>query len=559
MACGDDSSSLDAGDAEVLDAGAGDSGAGDSGADAGSDAGSDAGPLPDYPEQTVPSSRVVDGVRIETVEVDVPAPPPNPTTDVETPAALNKIRVQRYRRDVEPAAEANSIVIAMPGILAGAASLDGLARGLVTESDDVVEVWIVDRRSNALEDLRGMNTAERSENAEIATQYYRGEASIGGESFPGLLAQSELGYMSEWGLATLARDVHALIGNVDEEHRRERVFLLGHSLGASFAEAYAAWRFEDGTRGAEELAGIVLVDGALGSESISEEEYNEGFSSGGFGSSGLEGIREDSPALAIPFLGIDIYILAEQMALRARFDPEGVVDDSQRDDSLSLLLGYPRNAVPTFTNNAAFGLPFDDASGALAFARLGVGEPLGDTEAFTSLLGEELTRPVLSDGAVVWQDGPASGEASTMEEFTRSFTAGPTNYAEWYFPARLPLDLAASSGASLAEDSWQAEQGLRSFDGALIDAPILAVACALVGSTTRYDAIRERVAQVIGEGRPLSGASRADEGAFVVIDATDLLHLDPGVAAESSRNPTIGATAAFLAENSADGAVVVMF
>ena len=175
----------------------------DVGTDVGTDAGGDAGPLPDYPEMTVPASRAVGDVRIETVEVDVPAPPPNPMTGVETPAALNKIRVQRYRRDVEPAAEANSIVIAMPGILAGAASLDGLARGLVAESDDVVEVWIIDRRSNALEDLRGMNTAEMSENAEIAAQYYRGEATIGGESFPGLLAQSEIGYMSEWGLATL--------------------------------------------------------------------------------------------------------------------------------------------------------------------------------------------------------------------------------------------------------------------------------------------------------------------------------------------------------------------
>lgn len=527
--------------------------------DAGFDAGTDAGPLPDYPEQTVPASRAVDDVRIETVEIDVPAPPPNPTTNVETPAALNRLRVQRYRRDVEPAAEARSIVIAMPGILAGAASLDGLARGLVAESGEAVEVWIVDRRSNALEDLRGMNTAEMSENAEIAAQYYRGEATIGGEAFAGLLAQSELGYMSEWGLATLVGDVHALIGNVDAEERRQRVFLLGHSLGASFAESYAAWRFPDGTRGAEELAGIILVDGALGSESITEEEYNEGFTSGGFGSSGLTGIREDSPALAIPFLGIDIYILAEQMALRARFDPEGVVVDSLRDDSLALLLGYRRTAVPAFTNNAAFGLPFDDASGALAFARLGVGEPLGETEAFTSLLGEELTRPVLSDSAVVWQDGPASGEASTMDEFTRSFTAGPTNYAEWYFPARLPLDLAASSGASLAEDSWQAAQGLRSFDGGLIDAPILAVACALVGSTARYDAIRERVAQVIGEGRPLSGSSRDDEGAFVVIDAIDLLHLDPGVAAEGTRNPTISAAAAFLVQNSAEGFVDVTF
>ena len=555
VACGDDSStSMDAGgDVQAPDAGS------DAGADVGSDAGSDAGPLTDYPELAAPTSRSVDSVRIETVEVDVPAPPANPTTGAETPSALNKIRVERYRRDVQPAAEARSIVIAMPGLLAGAASLDGLARGLVAEADDAIEVWVIDRRSNALEDLRGMNTAEMSENAEIAAQYYRGEATVGDVAFTGLLAQSELGYMSEWGLATLVGDVHALIGNVAAEERRERVFLLGHSLGASFAEAYAAWRFTDGTRGFDELAGIILVDGALGDAPITEDEFNEGFSFGGFGSAGIGDIRSESPTLAIPFLGIDIYVLAEEMALRARFDPEGVVTDPLRDESLALLLGYPRGAVPMLTNNAAFALPFDDASGALAFARLGVGEPVGETETFMSLLGDELTRPVGSDSAVVWRDGPASGEASTMEEFTRSFTAGPTNYAEWYFPARLPLDIVASGGARIAEDSWQAAQGLRSFDGALIDAPILAVACALIGSTERYDAIRARVAPSIGEGRPLSGASRTDAGAFVVIDALSLLHLDPGVAAQGSRNPAIGATTAFVAQNSAEGSVGVAF
>ena len=561
-ACGDDSSLPDAGLDAATDA------ATDTGSDAvvpldadsdAADSSVDAGPLPDYPEETAPASRAIGDVRIESVAFDVPAPPPNPTSGEATPIELNRIGVERYRRDVEPAAEARSVVIAMPGLLAGAASLDGLARGLVSESEEAIEVWVIDRRSNALEDLRGMDTAEVSENAEIAAQYYRGEATIDDEAFAGLISQSELSYMSEWGLATLVGDVHALIGSVEEDQRKARVFLLGHSLGASFAEAYAAWRFEDGTRGVEELAGIVLVDGALSDEPITEEEYSEGFSVGGFPSEGIDEIREDSPTLSIPFLGVNIYIRAEEMALRARFDPEGVVEDSLRDDSLSLLLAYPRDAVPMFTNSAAFALPFDDASGALAFARLGVGEPVGDTENFTSLLGDELTRPVLADAAVVWQDGPESGEASSMEEFTRSFTAGPTNYAEWYFPARLPLDIVASGGARIAEDGWEAAQGLRSFDGALIDAPILAVACALIGSTERYDAIRARVAPVIGEGRPLSGASREDAGAFVVLDALTLLHLDPGVSAVGSRNPTIGATLYFLAQNSAAGSVDLAF
>ena len=82
---------------------------------------------------------------------------------------------------------------------------------------------------------------------------------IDGRVFEGFLQSANATFMSEWGLATHLEDLRKVIELVPADARRDRVFLLGHSLGASFAELFAAWRFEDGVRGAELLAGVVLL------------------------------------------------------------------------------------------------------------------------------------------------------------------------------------------------------------------------------------------------------------------------------------------------------------
>ncbi len=59
----------------------------------------------------------------------------------------------------------------MPGFLGGGPSFDGIARSVVrrcTEDGFPVEVWAIDRRSNGMEDLAGMNDAESAGDAEIA-------------------------------------------------------------------------------------------------------------------------------------------------------------------------------------------------------------------------------------------------------------------------------------------------------------------------------------------------------------------------------------------------------
>lgn len=537
VACGDDDgapdATMDAPDADV-------------GVDAGSDVGTDAGPPPDYATMDVPHSTTPEpGVRRELVIVPGVTPPPNPTTGSETPAELNATRVARYRADVEPAREARAVIVAMPGFLAGVGSLDGLARGLVRESSGLVEVWVIDRRANLAEDLRGMNTAEASGHPEIADQFYFGDATLDGERFSGFARQADLDYASEWGLETHVGDVHQVIAQVPAAERQARVFLLGHSLGASFAEAYAGWRFEDGTRGVDELAGVILVDGVLANEPGTEESYRDGSTRVGFPTPGVTEIRERERVASLPLLGVDIYARAEIMSLRVLDAPEATVMDRGRDSTFNILFGYRRSETPRLTNEAALAFAFDDASGPLAFARAKLGEFDGATEDYTSgIFDSMLVRPP-AGSAMGWVDAPAAGEVTGIAEFASAFTHGGTNFAEWYFPYRLTVDLEAVGGAAIAEASWQADEGLRVFDGPRMDAPVLAVACALVGDVDAYEAVRARIAPAIGEGRPAAGTSRDVDAAFAIVDATSLAHLDPGLAGDASRNPTIGAALAF--------------
>ncbi len=243
----------------------------------------DAGPPPDWTLAEPPASDVPEtGVRRDVFVVPGVAAPPNPTTGTATPSELQATQVVRYREDVATPKPARAIVVAYPGTFGGAGSYDALARALVLRgaaSGETTEVWAIDRRSNLLEDLRGMATATVAGNPEIAQGYYYRSDTIDGAAFAGFRTQDSVDFMSEWGLATLLEDVRRVIALVPEGDRVGHVFLMGHSAGAGVAETYAAWRFGEGAearRGAEELAGVILVDGASQGEAITEDGVSRG-------------------------------------------------------------------------------------------------------------------------------------------------------------------------------------------------------------------------------------------------------------------------------------------
>ena len=468
------------------------------------------------------------------------AAPPNATTGGVTPTALEATQVARYRVDVDPPAAAHAIIVAYPGFLGGAGTFDGLARAMVRQSAETgapVEVWAIDRRANLLEDLTGEDAAEGAGDPERATRYYFNGADEDGQHFSGFKDQADVDYMSEWGFTVHAEDLHRVIALVPKEARRDRVVLLGHSLGASFAEAYAASRLADGTHGVDELAGLVLIDGVLGDAPISETAYHAGMPSVTGDSLGLDAIRSTTRYQSLPFFGVELYARIEILSLRALLHPDALTVDASRDDFLRLALALGPDALPKLTDQAVLGFGFDAAFNPFSFARATLGKPTGGPLASYSstLSGETLSQPSDPNSRYAWSDDAQSGAITTVAGLAHAFVDGRTNFAEWYFPARLGLDLAAVGGARVAEGSWQAQAGLRVFDGASIDAPILAVAAALV-TTDQLTAVRRRVAPAIGAGRVAAGLTRDDPRAFRLVQPAGEAHLDPVLAGTGPTN-----------------------
>jgi len=500
-------------------------------------------PVAPTPYAPPPSSVVVEEgpirIRREVFFVEGVKPPPNPTTGSATPTEYDRVRVVRYRVDSETPVAARAVAVLMPGFLGGAGSYDPMARAIVRRSSqtDVFEAWAIDRRSNLLEDHHGLDVAEVRKDPELAKRYYFEEGAVEDETFGGFVGQAQVDFASEWGLETTVGDLRKVVELVAPEDRKARVFLVGHSLGATIVEEYAAWDFA-GKPGYDELAGLVLVDGVSQHEgaaaiSITEEEYLQGppIGVGSYLSPGLETIRKSTRFIALPFLGQDVYPIAAIAAMRATYSPAAIVDDPYRDNAFRTLLSL--TDLPRMTNRAAMGFAFDDASNGLSFAAVSCGEskggPLGE---YDGLLGGKLLHPTDPSATYDWVEYDATNprEHTSLDDISRSWFEGPgLDFAEWYFPARLSLDAQIANTLVLAPGDWPYDAyGMRAIHGASMDLPIYGAVAGLLATTTTLDALRALVQDVpIGPGRPLEGTPRTDPDAFAILDITKLTHIDP--------------------------------
>jgi pimeloyl-ACP methyl ester carboxylesterase len=481
-------------------------------------------------------------------------PAANPETDENTPSELNQARVVRYIAADDPSPAPRAIIIAVPGFLGGGPSFDGLARSIVRRSAEdgfPVEVWAIDRRSNGMEDLTGMNAAEREGDAEIAWDYYFGEGEADGRTFAGYVPQADASYMSEWGLETHLEDLRAVLDLIPEAQQRGHVFLAGHSFGASLVELYAAWRFKaDDKRGFDQIAGMIFLDGLMGDTPTQEEDFV----------ADLADIRTSNRYTTLPLLGIDVYTSAEIVALRTWFDPSGIIDDPVRDTTFEILFGLGVNQMPEATNIATLGLAFDSMHQPLSFSRTTLGTLTGGpTEDFTfPLAGDDvLQRPSDPDATYDWIDAFDSDpkEFTPARNLARSFTIGDSNFAEWYFPQRISLDAGAARGGNVDEAGWQVAYGIRAFDGELNDAPAL---CILARNADRCDALRTRLAPTIGPGRPQAGATRDSDLGLTAIEAVGMAHLDLILSDERAEaNLVPNAVATFLETHTEPGTITL--
>jgi pimeloyl-ACP methyl ester carboxylesterase len=556
---------LDAGaDASAGDAGASDAVAAEDSAveDASADGG---GAARDITVAPAMNPRVIEpGVVRSVARVAVSAPPANTVmgrAPVPTPTELNFVQVLQYRAEGTEPGSARSVIVAVPGFLGGAGSFDGLARALVkrgAREGRSVEVWAIDRRSNLLEDLAGMDAAEAMDDPELARLYYVSRSiSVNGRRFAGhpTANGASLAYMSEWGLPMLVGDIRAVINSVGRG--KQRVTLMGHSLGGSIVEAYSSWRFADDMRGYDTIAGLAVVDGVAGGTSVTEAQYLNGGAPapGGFGmAQGITMLRASGPYfVALPLLGVQAVVLAEIVARRALKAPEAVVTDARRDELLRTLLSLDR--VPPLTNAAAMGFAFDADSCALSFAAMNIGRPVGPTTRVASVLGPMITAPSDPMTTYRWTDAPMSAppEFTPMRSAALGWAASPSNFSEWYFPARLTLDVSVLGDMRIAEGSFAWREGVRASLGGQVDVPVLAIGTGLVRERARFDAMVPRLSATVGAGRPNAGAARTDDRGFRVLMLPEMSHIDPIMAPESSApaNPVPAALLDFASANTA--------
>ena len=386
---------------------------------------------------------------------------------------------------------ARRVLVLVPGTYGGAGNFRLVARDIVKRVPGL-QVWAWDRRTQGLEDT---SVFERG-NPDDAFAYYLNFQPVGGRTFDPVNGAEDTPYAREWGLETSLEDLRRVVLSARDGGRR-KVILGGHSLGGSTVMAYASWDFK-GRPGYRDLAGMVLIDGALDSTRprLSASDARAGKSA----------IEEGDPFADL--LGLNLPwaagVFAETGALFARKAP----------DAPAALADYP--LLPAAfkppvraTNEAGFGYAFDidTAPPALGLLHVRAGR-LADA-------GDP--RP--------WIDG----ENTPVQRLARTFGTEPANGVEWYFPRRLPLDLQAAS--ALRPTPAARVLGVRVRHARDVNVPLFAFGTDFSGG------------RVIDSARRFARTSKVPSASFA--QSRRFTHLDP-LTAEPRQNHFLKTVVPFL-------------
>jgi len=517
-------------------------------------------------EKEAPPSSPADPMELtgELVRTDGYRIPANPVTGDETAEAFQEGLFYRYR--LHKGSPVGAIMILMPGGSTGANNFDYMAREMIRMSNGGVEVWVLERRPNLMEDLTGMEAAEATGDPQVAIDYYYKGKELNGGTFQGLLAQEEVPFLSEWGLACLMHDVQAVVDLVPEEKRQTNLIIGGHSLGVAHVLYYLGWDFDgmestltDG--GYNQTAASFLLDAPIvaSAPSLSKNRYLADLDKIRDGrSSRYEGFfQEITP-------GLLAFAEVLGMAAHPRFDdpadphdgPEGIARFNDlvlgADVEYFLDLTFSESLLDAWfhlppsrhdfvvTNEALLGILFDDNFQVITPFHLSMGFvfPHHKTKprAFPAVPlfvtpGYALTEPGM---LYAWHDYnevegiPQTRPGEEVTEVSRLAEAmwrGPTNYGEWYFASRLGVDASAVGMlGNLREDDWQAvDFGLNLFHTSKVDVPILCIGAGggMVPDPALVAPIADSVAETTRDGTP-----RSSEDAFKVRIAEGHGHFD---------------------------------
>ena len=326
-----------------------------------------------------------------------------------TPVRYDKVGVIK----VGPSTAKNVLVLE-PGTSAGSAYFVPLAKWIVSNTKGW-QVWSVERRENLLEDQSELNLFKEGKvSAAQLFDYYLGflkNSSI--RHHFRLIPSSTVEFAKQWGMKVAVEDLHGVIDAARQ--LGGKVVLGGHSLGGAVVTAYATWNFE-GRAGADDLAGLVYIDGGIFGRPVSAQQATQELQS------------LDAPnappwlsfgGIPAPFAGI----FSSTGSASALLDPNG--------PSLGQTSGLlPVTIVPAVrvTNLAQYGYA------------LNVGTSPQSLRAAQGHLGRGIAAP----GPIHGWDG--AGALTPIRRFATMFSGmGMENVdgTEWYFPQRLGDDTGA--------------------------------------------------------------------------------------------------------------------
>ncbi len=326
-----------------------------------------------------------------------------------TPAMYNKVGVIK----VGPSGAKNVLVLE-PGTSAAAAYFVPLAQWIVSNTSGW-QVWAVDRRENLLEDQSELNLYK--DHKATTTQlfdYYLGylkNPSI--THHYQLIASSAVEFAKQWGMNVAVQDLHVVI--TAAKKLGGKVVLGGHSLGGSVVTAYATWDF-GGHAGADDLAGLVYIDGGSTSTPVSAQKATQELQS------------LDVPS-ANPWLSFGGIVAPYAGLFEATGAASALLDPNA--PSLGQTSGLlPADIVPSVrvTNLGQYGYTLNASTSP------------------SSLLAAQghLGKGIASQGPVHGWNG--SGALTPIDRFATMFSGEGipnANGTEWYFPERLTDDTAA--------------------------------------------------------------------------------------------------------------------
>ncbi len=457
--------------------------------------------VPEEPGPPAAAEPLPATVTVEAISIPAEAPRGNGTP----PDACDSITFLRFRPETQTGdpKPVRAVLLMIPGYLGGANNFYSFGRHLVALAEQAgegsVEVWAFERRPNCLEDLTGMNAAEQLGDPDVALDYYYNGRTINGSAFAGFLQSGEAPYLSEFGLQLVMEDIYRIAVHMmpDREDRARCLFVGGHSLGAYLSALFAGWDFDNNTEttadaGFKNCAGLIGLDRPLETiaGSIEESQYVLELAALRQGTAGrldvLPGISFPPEALAIPEM-LGLYAARFPDNESGFFQKAAVSSETEalvrlfQSQSIAGYFAGPDNFYERrFTNEAMLGIFLDDNFQPVTIGRMSMGFLAGGPVArrrFPGQLLEELRLNTLFDAENIfvacgdneslyrWANFDTVGtsadplyqdcsgmvtlttvneEVTDIQEAAAAMYAGPLNFFEWYFPARLRLDIEAA-------------------------------------------------------------------------------------------------------------------